>query len=156
MRKLLLVALLLAGACKSRTTEVVTSPAPMPGTPVASGPGAPAPRVAIDGFLAAIALQDIQALSGIWGDKNGPVRDSKVFPRADMEQRSLYLMRCLKHDRYRILGESPAADAERVFSIELVRGTTTRVTDFFTARSGDRWYVRDVRMEPVRELCASR
>ncbi len=155
MRKLLLLVLLFAGACKSRTTEIVTTPTPAP-TSVVTGPGAAAPRAAVDAFLGAISSQDIQVLSGIWGDKNGPVRDSKIFPRADMEQRSLYLMRCLKHDRFRVLGESPAADAERVFQVELTRGTTTRVTDFFTARSGDRWFVRDVRMEPVRELCAMR
>lgn len=155
MRKLLLVVLLFAAACKSRTTEVVTTPAPAP-APAVVGPGAPAPRAAVDGFLAAISAQDIQVFSGIWGDKNGPVRDSRVMPRADMEQRSLYLMRCLKHDRYRVLGESPAADGERVFQVELTRGTTTRVTDFFTALGGDRWYVREVKMEPVRELCAAR
>lgn len=154
MRKLLLLGLLFAGACKSSTSEVVTTPAPAPH--IVTGPGASAPRTAVDGFLAAIAAQDIQVLSGIWGDKNGPVRDSKVIPRADVEQRSLYLMRCLKHDRFRVLGESPAADGERVFQVELTRGTTVKVTDFFTARGGDRWYVRDVRMEPVRELCSAR
>jgi hypothetical protein len=155
VRKLLLVALLFAGACKSRTTEVVTTPTPA-STPIVTGPGAPAPRAAVEGFLGAVSAQDIQVFSGIWGDKNGPVRESKVMPRADMEQRSLYLMRCLKHDRYRVLGESPAADGERVFQVELTRGTTTRVTDFFTARGGDRWYVREVKMEPVKELCSAR
>lgn len=155
MRKLLLLGLLFAGACTSRSSEVVTTPAPT-STPIVTGPGAAAPRTAVDAFLAAIAAQDIQVLSGIWGDKNGPVRDSRIFPRADMEQRSLYLMRCLKHDRFRVLGESPAADGERVFQVELTRGTTVKVTDFFTARGGDRWFVRDVRMEPVRELCSTR
>ena len=155
MRKLLLLGLLFAGACKSRTSEVVTTPTPT-STPVAAGPGAPAPRAAINGFLGAIFTPDIQVFSGFWGDKNGPVRDSKVMSRADMEQRSLYLMRCLKHDRYRVLGESPAADGERVFQVELTRGTTSKVTDFFTARAGDRWYVREVKMEPVRELCSTR
>ena len=156
MRKPILFGLLLAAACRTSTVEV-PAPAPTPAAmPVIAGPGASSSRGAVDAFLGAISSQNIDALSAVWGDKNGPVRESKTMPRADMEQRALYLMRCLKHDRYRILAESPAVDAERVFQVELVRGTLTRVTDLFTARGGDRWYVRETRMEPVRELCSAK
>lgn len=152
MKKLLLTGLLLASACKSRTTEVMM-PAPAPvATP--NAPGAATPRAALDGFIGAVHAQDLQAMSAIWGNKDGPARDSKVFSREEMEQRELYLVRCLKHDRFRVIGESPAADNERAFTVELVRGTLTRVTDFYVARGGDRWYVRSANMEPVRDLCS--
>ena len=152
MKKLLLTSLLLASACKSRTTEVMV-PAPAP-VAASNAPGAATARAALDAFIGAVRAQDLQAMSAIWGNKDGPARDSKVFSREEMEQRELYLVRCLKHDRFRVLGESPAADNERVFSVELVRGTLTRVTDFYTARGADRWYVRTANMESVRDLCS--
>ncbi len=155
MRKLLLIGLLSAGACSSRTVEV-PAPSPFPAPVASNAPGAATPRGALDAFMNAIKSQDLQAMSGVWGNKDGPVRDSKVFPREEMEQRELYLVRCLKHDRYRVLGDSPAADNERVLTVELVRGTVTKVTDFYTARGGDRWYVRSANMEPVRDLCSTR
>jgi hypothetical protein len=95
-------------------------------------------------------------MSLIWGNKDGPVRDSKVFSREEMEQRELYLMRCMKHDGYRVLGEHPGADNERVMQIELTRGTVTKVTDFYIAKGGDRWYVRSATLEPLKELCSTR
>ena len=150
MRKLLLTGLLFAGACKTRTIEV---PAP---APVAAAPVAVGPRPALDAFLAAIRAQDLQALANAWGDKNGPVRDTKLFSREEMEQRELYLMRCFKHDRARVLGESPAADNERSFQVELVRGTVTRVTDFVTTKGPDRWYVRTGALAPVQDLCSTK
>lgn len=150
MRKLLLIGLLFAGACKTRTIEV---PAPSPVTAV---PAAAGPRPALDAFLSAIRAQDLQALANAWGDKNGPVRDTKVFSREEMEQRELILIRCFKHDRARVLNESPAADNERTFQVELVRGTVTRVTDFFTAKGPDRWYVRSANMDPVKDLCSTK
>ncbi len=113
MRKLLLIGLLFAGACQSRTSEVpVTVPTPV-SVAEPAGPGAASPRLAVDGFLASVRSGDLQAMSGIWGDKNGPVRDSKIFSRQEMEQREIYLIRCFKHDSFRVLGESPAADGER-------------------------------------------
>ena len=150
MRKLLLIGLLFAGACQTRTVEV-PAPAPVAAAPVAAGP-----RPALDAFLSAIRAQDLQALATAWGDKNGPVRDAKVIPREEMEQRELILIRCFKHDRARVLSESPAADNERVFQVELVRGTVTRVTDFFTAKGPDRWYVRSADMAPVKDLCSTK
>ena len=95
-------------------------------------------------------------MSAVWGDKNGPVRDARVMTRQDMEQRELYLIRCLKHDTFRVLGESPAVDNERVFQVELVRGTLARVTDFYTAHGGERWYVRSAKMESVTDLCTAK
>ena len=150
MRTLLLIGLLFAGACTSRTIEV-PAPAPVSAAPIAAGP-----RPALDAFLSAIRGQDLQALSIAWGDKNGPVRDTKVFSREEMEQRELILIRCFKHDRFRVLNEAPAADGERVFQVELVRGTVTRVTDFFTAKAPDRWYVRSANMEQVKDLCSTK
>ena len=152
MRKLLLFTLLLAGACK-RTTTVETAPAPAPpaGRTMASGS-----RGALDAFLGAVRAQDLQAMSNAWGNKDGPVRDSKVMSREDMEQRELYMVRCFKHDSFRVLGEAPAQDDERVFQVELTRGTIRRVTDFYTARGKDRWYVRTANLDPVKELCTAK
>jgi len=76
--------------------------------------------------------------------------------REEMEQREIILMHCFKHDRFRILSESPAMNSERVFQVELTRGTLTRVTDFYTAKAADRWYVRTADIEKVRDLCPTR
>ena len=73
-----------------------------------------------------------------------------------MEQRELYLIRCLKHDTFRVLGDSPALDGERIIRVELVRGTVAKSTDFSLARSGDRWFVRTFALDPVKDLCAAR
>ena len=150
MRKVLLIGLLAGVACQSRTVE---SPAPSPVTVPATVSG---PRPALDAFLSAIRAQDLQALSVAWGDKVGPVRDTKVFTREEMEQRELILIRCFKHDRARVLGESPAAGGERRFEVELVRGTVTRVADFLTVQGPDRWYVRTANMDAVKDLCSTK
>ncbi|MDB4917263.1 MAG: hypothetical protein JWM95_4907 [Gemmatimonadetes bacterium] len=150
MRKSLLIGLLLAGACSSHTVE---TPAPV-SAPGATG--ATTPRGAVEGFLAAVKAGDLQAMSTIWGDKYGPVRDSKTMPREKMEMQEIILMRCFKHDKIRILGEANAADMERVFQVELTRGTLVRVTDFYTAKSGARWYLRSATMEPVKDLCPAK
>jgi hypothetical protein len=155
VRKLLLIGLLCAGACKSRTVEVpVTAPSPTPAG--SSDAGAATPRLALDAFLAAVRGQDLQAMSGVWGDKNGPVRGTKVFTREEMEQRELILIRCLKHDSFRVLGDSPALDGERLLRVELVRGTLVRATDFSIARGGDRWYVRNAGLESAKDLCSAK
>ncbi|MES2177314.1 MAG: hypothetical protein V4550_05570 [Gemmatimonadota bacterium] len=155
MRKLLLSGLLLAAACKS-TTTIVPAPAPEPAPGVVTSPAYIGPRPAVDAFLAAVKAQDIQALSGAWGDKEGPVRDSKKVSRADMEMRALVILRCLRHERWRVVAEAPSIDGERVFQIELVRGTQKGVTDFFTAQASDRWYVRTVNLDVLKEYCSAK
>lgn len=151
MRKLLLIGLLFAGACKTRTTEMpATLPSPSPAPASASAPGAGSPRLAVDAFLKAVRAQDLQALSAIWGNKDGPVRSSKTMTREEVEQREIYLIKCLRHDSQRVLGDSPAAGGERVLQVELMQGTTRSVMDFFTVQGGDRWYVRSANLDPKR------
>ena len=143
MRKLL-IGLLLAAACTSRTAEI-------PQTSQEAGP-----RPALAAFLAAVRSSDLQAMSGVWGDKSGPVRDSRKMSRDDMEHRELIMMCYFRHDKYRILGESPGPDNERVFQVELTKGTLRRTTNFYLTQGGDRWYVRFADMDPVKDLCADK
>jgi hypothetical protein len=144
VRKLLLIGLLMAGACTTRTISVPESSASQ------------GPRPALAEFLASVRAQDLQAMSGAWGDKDGAVRDNKKMSRQEMEQRELLLMCYFRHDKYRVLGESPGQDDERVLSVELTKGTLTRTTNFYMTRGGERWYVRSADIEPVRDLCADR
>jgi hypothetical protein len=139
--KKLLIVLLLATACQTTNTII-------PATSAAAGP-----RPALDQFLAAVRSQDLQAMSAAWGNKDGPVRDSKIMTRDEVERRELILMCYFKHDKYRVIGEQPAIDNERVMQVELTKGTLSRTTNFFLAQGPDRWYVRSADMEPVRDLC---
>ena len=152
MRKLLLIGLLFAGACKSRTVEIpATAPSPSASVPASvNAPGAGSPRLAVDAFLKAVRAQDLQALSAIWGNKEGPVRSSKTMTREEVEQREIVLIRCFRNESLRVLSESPAADSERLLEVELVQGTSRSVSKFFTAKGGDRWYVRSADMDPKR------
>lgn len=143
MRKLL-IGLLLTAACTSRTINV-------PANSPTNGP-----RPALDAFLASVRAQDLQAMSSVWGDKDGPVRDSKKMGRDEVERRELILMCYFKHDKYRVLGEAPGTDGERVMQVELTKGTLRRTTNFYLTTDGERWYVRNADMEPVRDLCADR
>jgi hypothetical protein len=144
VKKLLIVLLLLASACQTTNTVI-------PPTSAAAGP-----RPALDQFLAAVRTQDLQAMSAAWGNKEGPVRESRIMTRDEVERRELILMCYFRHDRYRVLGEQPAPNDERVMQVELTKGTISRTTNFFLVQGRDRWFVRSADMEPVRDLCANR
>ena len=139
MRKTVMFGLMLLAAACHRTT--VEEPAPSSSRSAEAAVGA-TPRSALDAFLGAVKTQDLQAMSLAWGDKNGPVRDSKSMSRQEMEQREVYLMRCFRNDSYRVLGDLSAAEGERQLQVEFTRGTAKRVTDFFLAKGSSRWYVR--------------
>jgi hypothetical protein len=114
--------------------------------------GAPAPRTAVEQFLAAVRAQDLQAMSVVWGSEKGPARD--LIERKELEKRELVMQCMLTHDRFRILSEAPGTDGKRVFRVELQRGTLTRSTNFTSVQGpSDRWYVETADLEPVRDLC---
>ena len=145
MKKLLIGFLLLA-ACATRSTEI---PATRGGGAVASGA-----RPALDAFLAAIRSKDLQALGANWGDKDGPIRDSKRISRDELEKRELLLMCYFSHDSYTVLDDQSVAGGERKLTVRLTKGTLARTTDFLLASAPERWYVRSGNVEPVRDLCS--
>ena len=122
--------------------------------PVAPGSmtGAPTPAAAVEGFLAAVRAQDIQAMSVVWGTTRGPARDQ--MDRAELEKRELVLMCFFDHERFRLLGETPGLQGGRQFRVELTKGPYTRVTNFYTVQGpSDRWYVENADIDPVKDLC---
>lgn len=148
MRKLL-IGLLLLAACTTRTTEIPPTTGPVQS-------GAAGARPALDAFLAAIRSKDLQALGANWGDRSGPIRDSKRITRDELEKRELLLMCYFNHDSYTVLNDEPVAGGERKMSVRLTRGTLNRTTDFFLVSGAERWYVRTANVEPVRDLCAKK
>ena len=148
MKKLLIGFLMLA-ACTTRTT---VSPAPTTtrGGTVSASSARPAP----DAFLAAIRSKDLQALGANWGDKDGPIQDSKRISRDELEKRELLLMCYFSHDSYTVLDDQAAAGGERKLTVRLTKGTLSRTTDFLLTSAPERWYVRSGNIEPVRDLCS--
>ena len=114
--------------------------------------GAPTPALAIERFLGSAKAQDLQAMSTVWGSTRGAARD--VTDRSQLEKRELIMMCYLTHDTYRVRSEGPAQQGKRVYEVELRRGQVARSTTFTTVLGpSDRWYVEDVKLEPLTELC---
>jgi hypothetical protein len=114
--------------------------------------GAPTPALAIERFLGSAKAQDLQAMSTVWGSARGPARD--VTDRSQLEKRELIMMCYLTHDSYRVRSEGPAQQGKRAYEVELRRGTVARSTTFTTVLGpSSRWYVEDVKLEPLTELC---
>ncbi|MEO6445639.1 MAG: hypothetical protein ABIZ91_11715 [Gemmatimonadaceae bacterium] len=114
--------------------------------------GAPAPRLAVEQFMAAVKAQDLQAMSVVWGTAKGPARDQ--LERTELEKREIIMQGCYDHDRYRIIDEGPAPDGERVVRVEVTRGTKSAIPSFAVVKGpSDRWYVRDAGIVAMRDLC---
>lgn len=145
MRNLLLVMLLVTASCRRQV--VVTSPTG-PNTP-----GGATAREATQLFLAAAKAQDLQAMSNVWGTTAGPARTT--MDAQTLEQRELIMMCYLKHDSYRIVSETQAQAGERMLTLEMKFRDLTRQTTLYATRGpSDRWYVRSVELEPLRDICA--
>ena len=109
--------------------------------------------------MAAAKSQDLQEMGLSWGTANGPaLTDSENRDEKETrEQREIILMCYLKHDTYRVLGEAPAANAERVLAVELKYKDLTRSTNFTLTRGPkERWFVRQFDIEALRDICAKR
>lgn len=152
MRKLLIGLLVVIGACTTRTTVVPATPSPKSTSTV----GQRSPREALATFLSAANAQDLQAMSAVWGDKDGSVRSSGKMGREEIEKREIIMMCYLRHDRYQVVSESPAVDNERVLGVELTKGKLSRTAAFNMATDGSRWYVRSADLEALRDLCAEK
>jgi hypothetical protein len=107
-------------------------------------------------FMAAVKAQDLQALSFVWGGKDGPAITLGTMDREAMEKREIIMICHLTHDKFRITGESPAPNDQRNLTVEITRTRTneTRSTTFLTTPGpGKRWYVVQPDLNPLKDFC---
>ena len=116
--------------------------------------GAPAPQLAVEQFLRAVNAKDLQAMSTVFGTKNGPARET--IERTELEKREIVLACYFAHDSSRILSETPGLQNHRDVRVELKKGGLTRQTTFYTIKGpGDRWYVDNMDIAAVRDFCGN-
>jgi hypothetical protein len=147
VKKLAIVVLFVLAGCR-RQVQVGSAPG-------SNTPGAASAREALQFFMAAAKAQDIQAMSNVWGTSSGPARST--MDKDELEKREIYMMLCLKHDSYHVLGEAPSPGGERVMAAEIKFQDLTRTTNFIATRGpNDRWYVRTLELEALNDICARR
>ena len=115
--------------------------------------GAAAPKLAVEQFMAAARAQDLQAFAAIWGSERGAARD--VVDRSQLEKRELTMMCYLSHDKFDVESEATPKPNEHDFQLALTRGNVTKETKMTVVQGpSERWYVLDVQLEPLQDLCS--
>ena len=155
MRKVAIVVLLVMAGCKR---QVVVSSAPSSQPSATANPnaaGGASHRDALTKFLQAAKQQDVQAMSNVWGTNKGAART--FMEPQQMEQRIIYMMRCLRHDSFSVLTETPAVGDKRMFATQIKYGPLTAVTDFTTTPGPEgRFFVETLQLDKVNVLCTAR
>lgn len=121
---------------------------------VVDGDVSGASRRTVEEFLAAVRAGNTEAVSSMWGTKDGPARER--MDRTEHDQRLFVIIRCLRNDSAVVKGEMPGTSGGRIMLVELYRGGIKRQTSFTTVQGRSRWFVEQIDMEPVRDLCATR
>jgi hypothetical protein len=133
-----LVALAAAVACRSVPARTTTGELT----------GATTPRAAVDRFLAAVRAQDLQAMSVVWGTKDGPARDN--IQREELEKREVIMTQCLSNDSASFVDDTPGLGGDHIVHFTLFRGSVTRTTSFTTQSDASaRWYVKEIDLKGV-------
>lgn len=139
MKKLVVFALLVAACGKGAA----------PGNQLT---GAVAPKLAVDQFMKAVAAQDLQAMSAVWGTEKGAARDQ--LDRAELEKRLIIIQSCYAHERFTILDEYPGQNGKRMVKVNVVRGRKTKSPEFEVVRGPSaRWYVLDADFDTMQDMC---
>ncbi|NUQ12489.1 MAG: hypothetical protein HUU26_09230 [Gemmatimonadaceae bacterium] len=141
MRKWVLI-VLVAAAC---------SRAPSMGSSLA---GAATPREAATLFMGAVKSQDLQAMSSVWGNAEGPSRDN--IERNELDRRLVLFQQCYDHDRFEILDETIVSPTARTVRVQVTRGTRTKIPHFKVVRGpSNRWFIEDLDFPAVQsDFCA--
>lgn len=153
MKKLIVGVILLSAvsACSSGN-KASTAATPATTSMTGAGTGAADPASALRGFLDAAKAQNIQGLSAYWGDKDGTARGR--YSKTEEEQREIIMVRCLRHDRYDVIGDAPGMGGGRTFAVALSRPGKNATTNVDVVPAVDhRWYVQQVDMEKLADYC---
>jgi len=124
---------------------------------VNSGPeaGADSSQQAVAQFLAGAKSEDLQAVSAVWGNAEGPVRDR--VDRQELERRLLIMTCHLKHDSSSIGVAQRGENGRTIHRVEMTSGDRTVTVPFTLIQNtrSQRWFVEDVDLRPAREFCRS-
>lgn len=130
MRRFALLLCLLA-ACRSVPAR------PGPG---GASVGAASPRAAVEQMLAAARAQDLQAITAVWGDEQGLVRDRT--PHQEVEERAFIIACVLRNDTEKVGDASPAGNGRMFVTADLTQGKNAGTLRFELAPvRGGRWLV---------------
>jgi hypothetical protein len=122
-------------------------------TPTPDHPGAATSALAIQAFMAAIKIQDLDALALIWGSEKGPARD--IVPADQLRKRELIMECYLQHDSYKVVSNVASSAEIHVVTLAVTRGSFTRqTTTQVVLGPGGRWYVANTELQPLRDLCS--
>jgi hypothetical protein len=101
-----------------------------------------------------VNAKDLQAMSTVFGTKDGPARET--MDRTELEKREVILACYFNHDSARTLGESGGTGGHREIRVELKKGNLTRETTFYAIKGpGGRWYVDNMDIAAVRDFCGN-
>ena len=159
MKKLAIVALVVVSACHRKVVVTTAPPQQTPPTSAAStAPGGANAREALTKVLGAAKAQDIQAMANVWGTKDGGAAaiDRRYMSVEEMEKRLIILIRCLRHDSWTQVAETPVVGGDRQITAQLKYKGLTVSRDFTaTMGPGGRWYISIIQMEPPSPICSA-
>jgi hypothetical protein len=163
VKKLIGLGLLLV-ACRG---SIAPKTAPPPGAP-----GAADPKSAVAAYINAVAAQDLQAMSAVWGTPEGSVRTQ--LGSDEIMKREVVVVSMLKCIRkgFSIISDATAGPGQRSMVVDLTyvppavnRDSTrtstapvlTRATNFAVVQAKDgRWYVSSFELNKVNDICLAR
>jgi hypothetical protein len=132
--KRLIILLCAAAACRSAPSGLQV--------------GTSDPRGAVEQMLAAARAQDLQAITAVWGDERGLVRDRTS--REEVESRSFILACLLRSDSHTLGPAMPATGGHVFVNADLVQGKLKATTRFELAPTpGRRWLVTNVDVQAL-------
>lgn len=142
MKKLLVLSLVLAG-CGGAGRG--------PGNQLT---GAAAPRLAAEQFMRAVAAQDLQAMSVVWGTEKGAAREQ--MDRTELDKRLIIIQGCYAHDRFQVVDDSPGPNGRRFVKVAITRGRRTKTPSFeMVMGPSERWYVLDADFDTMKDMCGN-
>lgn len=149
MRHAILIAVLFvaAGCARQPVNTAPASTSRNSGRTATAGnlTGASTSRGAVEGFLAAVKVADLQGMSALWGNDRGPAREK--FSRDELEKR-LVIMQCsLQHDKWNFIEDAPRPQTggRHAWAVNFNRKRTTAKGTLITVQGpGGRWYLEDV------------
>lgn len=153
-------ALLITSACARQAVSTDLSlPGPVAPPSIGANPagtvGAGTGRGAVEAFMGAVKAQDLQAMSGLWGNEKGLARDH--YKRDELEKR-LVIMQCLlQHDVFRFVEAGPRLQTggRQEHLVELKKGKLTAQTTVTTVGGpGARQLVEDIDVSKLRDFCS--